>query len=762
MSDSISEAFDKKFGTQSVSELDNAMKIRLDLLHAFVIEQFGANETSNSITSSCLKKLLGVKLTGYLGCPFLRIVDTPEVKKRFTVTNIENGDVKFNANLPARVPYAGDGLLEQMEAVSRRKVKLHALAPRRGGHTNEIKLKFDEDQYFFGTFVSNYKGSQGIVVPAVQVTFIEKIGGQMGNMVLLDNRCSKAAYFEEFVIGHGDANGSPVLLDRSQRAILIRKWSDFTEAKSMDFETVLRKGSVTMTLNSNLARYREIMIYESGKLYAGFYLQDMNRHRNNARYTASKVRVSKVGYDGYEELAGSLFDFCGDNGIVINGHEQLHIGFPKKGRWQNTDAFCTADQIWEELTVEESETETEKSTVASVMNGTIAEVTVPVEARQRKNVVLEVDGTNPNEQMGLQDSTYCNCSDEERQFLWKLIAVIENAGFVYDPRDVVRFHTSVKTGMFTLLGGAPGSGKSSLSALYARALLGESVLKPEKGYLTVDVNPSWTEPDDLLGYWNLQNAYIPSASGLVPFLRGADARDKMSLVCLEEMNLARVEHYFASFIQAFSRMAEERTLPGVPKENDMDREHNLVLPKSVRFVGTNNFDETTQQISSRFYDRCNYIELREVERERPFESKMPDISSVKFDFPVLSKDYLSWMSVDDIAPVAESVKNKYKELLPFFRELGIVPSPRVESAIRLYIANRPFCGVEKVSVISKDEADMIAFDEAVAQRILPKYRPNLMDDEHSNCAKLEKRLEGMALSLGLFKGIQKRLEMPIR
>ena len=748
MSDTISEAFDKKFGTPLMHGLEHEAKNRLDLFHAFVIEQFGDVEINAGDVSSRMKKLIGLKLKQYFGHQLTEIMDTDEFKAMFNGTKGENGMIWIKANLPAMVSYAGDELLEQMKSVSLQTAKIRDDVTR----MVEIKSKFNEDQYFFGTFISKYKGSQGFDEPAVQVTFIEKIGAQSGKVIPLANRYSKAASREEFVIGHGDTSGAPVLLDISQRAILIRRWSDFVEAKSMDFETALRQGSVTVTLNARLAKCREIIIYENGKLYAGFYLHELNRR--SAAYIARKVWVSKVLYDGFEELGSVLFNFCGYNGIVPNGREQLHIGLPKKERWQSTDAFYADKQLWEELTVEVPKPEIAESTMASVTNGTMVEVAAHVDGQSGKDA-------NPKEQRG-EDSAYCNCSDGERQFLLKLIAAIGNAGFVYDSRDVVRFHTSVKTGMFTLLGGAPGSGKSSLSALYARALLGESVLTPEKGYLTVDVNPSWTEPNDLLGYWNLQNVYIPSASGLVPFLRMADVRGKMSLVCLEEMNLARVEHYFASFIQAFSRVAEERILPGVPAKNDMDMEHNLVLPKSVRFIGTNNFDETTQQISSRFYDRCNYIELYEVERESPFDSKMPNISSVKFDFPVLSKEYLSWTSIDDIAPVSESVKIKYKELLPFFRELGIVPSPRVESAIHLYIANRPFCGVENASVISKDEADMIAFDEAVAQRILPKYRPNLMDDEHSNRKKLEDHLEGMDLSLGLFRKIQKRLELPIR
>ena len=88
MSDSISEAFDKRFGTQSVSGVEYGMKNRLDLFHAFVVEQFGEQEIYSSDISSRMKKILKVRIADYFGCQLNHIVDTDELNKLFHVQKV--------------------------------------------------------------------------------------------------------------------------------------------------------------------------------------------------------------------------------------------------------------------------------------------------------------------------------------------------------------------------------------------------------------------------------------------------------------------------------------------------------------------------------------------------------------------------------------------------------------------------------------------------------------------------------------------------
>ena len=364
-----------------------------------------------------------------------------------------------------------------------------------------------------------------------------------------------------------------------------------------------------------------------------------------------------------------------------------------------------------------------------------------------------------------------NCSEQEERFLKEFIDDVAKCGYEYAPQDLVRFHTSVKCGAFTLLGGAPGCGKSTLASLYARALLGDKKANAASGFLSVDVNPAWMEPNDILGHWTLNGRYSCASSGLVEFLRRASSKEgtgRVNTVCLEEMNLARVEHYFSDFLQLMSRPPNERVLFGIPKDSadGADRESaRLLVPENLRFVGTNNSDETTQRFSARFYDRCNYIELRPAARADEFPSCVASPDLGKFDYGVTYSDYVAWCDRNVTAErIVQKVRTKFKALVELLKPLNLAPSPRIRRAMLEYIVNRPFfedCG----SVYSSDaDCQMIALDEAVVQRILPRYSVNYLRDETGAANALQKWLEveKLPLSKELFASKLDVGEKPVR
>ena len=292
-----------------------------------------------------------------------------------------------------------------------------------------------------------------------------------------------------------------------------------------------------------------------------------------------------------------------------------------------------------------------------------------------------------------------------------------------------------------------------MTKLYSMALYGGLA---SNDFLAIDVSPAWTEPQDLLGYWNLDGKYMFASSGLVPFLQVANEKDSMQLVCLEEMNLARVEHYFADFIQAFSRDEVDRVIHGVPAEGQC-RGRNLLLAPNVRFVGTNNYDETTQQISARFYDRCNYIELANIAKDKPFSGIAPHVKKEQFDFGVSYQEYNGWFkrkweSFDSV------VIEKMITLRPLLESLRLSVSKRVENAIAQYITNRPFFG--DCGGLVKGECQLMALDEAIAQRVLPRYRPNFDVSERSKISKLLEALGPLKLSCGYFASVTNSKELP--
>jgi ABC-type transport system involved in cytochrome bd biosynthesis fused ATPase/permease subunit len=144
---------------------------------------------------------------------------------------------------------------------------------------------------------------------------------------------------------------------------------------------------------------------------------------------------------------------------------------------------------------------------------------------------------------------------DEAEFFERFANHVQASGFRYRDADLKAFHLSAKCTDLTILTGLSGIGKSSLVRLYAEALAGEDVAARAR-LLTVDVSPSWTEPQDILGSVNLlDRQFEPASCGLFHHLLSAareheqaGSRSGIVLVALDEMNLAQVEHYFAGFI----------------------------------------------------------------------------------------------------------------------------------------------------------------------------------------------------------------------
>lgn len=148
------------------------------------------------------------------------------------------------------------------------------------------------------------------------------------------------------------------------------------------------------------------------------------------------------------------------------------------------------------------------------------------------------------------------------------------------PWDLLaNFHALLCTGDLIILSGLSGSGKTNLVKSYADATGNEARIVP--------VKPNWTSAEDLLGFHNpLQRAYATT-----PFLEALfeASRDpeRLYIVCLDEMNLARVEYYFADFL---SRL-EERAAPSVELYPDDEAGHVLtelrVLMQTLGGMGLN-------------------------------------------------------------------------------------------------------------------------------------------------------------------------------
>ena len=202
--------------------------------------------------------------------------------------------------------------------------------------------------------------------------------------------------------------------------------------------------------------------------------------------------------------------------------------------------------------------------------------------RDKANTLLElefIDQTEYNNLLMIKedsiiDEKFINFENDLANDKQKAISHIQAYLFEKDivyPRYILEdFLALVQTNDLIILAGESGSGKTNLIKSFAQAIGGKSFIIP--------VKPNWTSSEDLLGYYNpLEKKYLTTPF-LEALLEAKDNPDVPYFICLDEMNLARVEYYFADFLS----LLEERGEP--PKINlysDDESSHILSEFKNV-------------------------------------------------------------------------------------------------------------------------------------------------------------------------------------
>ena len=129
-------------------------------------------------------------------------------------------------------------------------------------------------------------------------------------------------------------------------------------------------------------------------------------------------------------------------------------------------------------------------------------------------------------------------------------AYLFSKNIIYRRALLEDYFALLKTNDLIILAGDSGSGKTNLVKKFAEAVGGKAKIIP--------VKPNWTSSDDLLGYYNpLQKTYLPTPF-LEALLEAKNNPDIPYFICLDEMNLARVEYYFADFLSLLEERGKDQ------------------------------------------------------------------------------------------------------------------------------------------------------------------------------------------------------------
>ena len=186
----------------------------------------------------------------------------------------------------------------------------------------------------------------------------------------------------------------------------------------------------------------------------------------------------------------------------------------------------------------------------------------------------------------------------------------------YDIEDIRRFIGGLAVTKLIILQGMSGTGKTSLAYAFGEFLDNKTVIVP--------IQPMWKERTDLVGYYNEFTRKFNETTLLYKMYE-ADYNDEIYITVLDEMNIARVEYYFAEFLSLLEiPNVEGRNLDVVAdrREDDpklLQSNGKLRLPTNMWYVGTANNDDSTFAISDKVYDRAMVLNLDK--KAIPFEVK---------------------------------------------------------------------------------------------------------------------------------------------
>lgn len=336
---------------------------------------------------------------------------------------------------------------------------------------------------------------------------------------------------------------------------------------------------------------------------------------------------------------------------------------------------------------------------------------------------------------------------EEQDALHRVKLTMDAYGLDYPERTIRAFHTAMKvndTTQMAVLAGISGTGKSQLPRRYAEGM--------GIGFLQVPVQPRWDSPQDLMGFYNyIENRYRPTELAKALYhldafngnASDAELQDRMMMILLDEMNLARVEYYFSDFLSRLESRPRRGEEEDTANRKDASIELELRMPEgesaptiypgyNLLFAGTMNEDESTQSLSDKVVDRANILRFAAPKNLKTQQGRgaLPERKALT------RTQWNNWLRKPGaLGRDKNKVDEQIETLANIMRDLNRPIGHRMGIAMGAYVANYPeIHGSSDISVPLADQVEM---------RLLPKLRGVDMETADGPLNRLKGIVEGL-------------------
>ena len=255
-------------------------------------------------------------------------------------------------------------------------------------------------------------------------------------------------------------------------------------------------------------------------------------------------------------------------------------------------------------------------------------------------------------------------------------------GLFYEEKVIRLLFAGFASTKLILLQGISGTGKTSLPYALGKFFENDATI--------VSVQPSWRDRTELFGYFNEFSKKF-NETDLLRRVYESSYTDDINVVILDELNIARVEYYFAEMLSIMEMPdPNEWKIELVPSSWDNDPKHladgKLLIPQNTWYVGTANNDDSTFSISDKVYDRALTINIDN--KGIPFEAP---------DTPPSLINYTAVQALYDQAIEDYPVDPRYLEMIEdldtyVIKKFRVAFGNRIMKQLKIFVPVYVACG----------------------------------------------------------------------